>query len=155
MIFKNTNKDCSNHSLKLQSFVIFYSRRIGTFGIETNSHLNTFPLNNKRLYCIQRARFANHVGIIRSYESNDPQITTEIDPLTLWVYWEREIRQGVWGTVSKSSLPNHTTFTAVIRRLRETGRFTARTADYGRNRFVRTADVEEEILARLGSKSRT
>ncbi|KAJ8942435.1 hypothetical protein NQ318_006238 [Aromia moschata] len=45
-------------------------------------------------------------------------------------------------------LPNHTTFTAVVRRLRETGRFAARTADYGRNRFVRTADVEEEILAR-------
>ncbi|KAJ8940106.1 hypothetical protein NQ318_016022 [Aromia moschata] len=46
-------------------------------------------------------------------------------------------------------LPNHTTFTAVVRRLRETGRFAARTADYGRNRFVRTADVEEEILARV------
>ncbi|KAJ8944754.1 hypothetical protein NQ318_011661 [Aromia moschata] len=46
-------------------------------------------------------------------------------------------------------LPNHTTFTAVVRRLRETGRFAARTADYGRNRFVRTADGEEEILARV------
>ncbi|KAJ8944120.1 hypothetical protein NQ318_013302 [Aromia moschata] len=46
-------------------------------------------------------------------------------------------------------LPNHTTFTAVVRRLRETGRFAARTSDYGRNRFVRTADVEEEILARV------
>ncbi|KAJ8954292.1 hypothetical protein NQ318_005875 [Aromia moschata] len=46
-------------------------------------------------------------------------------------------------------LPNHTTFTAVVTCLRETGRFAARTADYGRNRFVRTADVEEEILARV------
>ncbi|KAJ8943144.1 hypothetical protein NQ318_022885 [Aromia moschata] len=46
-------------------------------------------------------------------------------------------------------LPNHTTFTAVVRRLREIGRFAARTADYGRDRFVRTADVEEEILARV------
>ncbi|KAJ8946721.1 hypothetical protein NQ318_020815 [Aromia moschata] len=46
-------------------------------------------------------------------------------------------------------LPNHTTFTAVIRRLRETGRFAARTADYGRNRFLRTADIEEEILTRV------
>ncbi|KAJ8949179.1 hypothetical protein NQ318_021672 [Aromia moschata] len=54
-----------------------------------------------------------------------------------------------WERFPNRRLPNHTTFTPVVRRLRETGRFAARSADYGRNRFARTADVEEEILARV------
>lgn len=46
-------------------------------------------------------------------------------------------------------LPNHQTFAAVERRLRETGRFAPATADYGRERMVRTPVVEEEILERV------
>jgi len=43
-------------------------------------------------------------------------------------------------------IPSHPTFAAVERRLRETGRFTAVTADYGRQRYVRNPEVEEDIL---------
>lgn len=47
-------------------------------------------------------------------------------------------------------IPSHATFAAVERRLRETGRFAPNTTDYGRQRFVRLPEVEEEILERVG-----
>lgn len=43
-------------------------------------------------------------------------------------------------------LPCHTTFAAVDRRLRETGSFTCPKRNSGRQRFVRTAELEENIL---------
>lgn len=43
-------------------------------------------------------------------------------------------------------IPSHPTFAAIERRIRETGRFAPVTADYGRERFVRVPEVEEEIL---------
>lgn len=43
-------------------------------------------------------------------------------------------------------LPNHKTFAAVERRLRETGRFAPVSINYGRARTVRTPQVEEDIL---------
>ncbi|KAI4463493.1 menorin (dendritic branching protein) [Holotrichia oblita] len=46
-------------------------------------------------------------------------------------------------------IPSHPTFATVERRLRETGRFAPATADYGRQRFIRIPEVEEEILERV------
>lgn len=46
-------------------------------------------------------------------------------------------------------VPSHPTFAAVERRLRETGRLAPVTANYGRQRFVRQPEVEEEILDRV------
>ncbi|KAF5304676.1 hypothetical protein FQA39_LY09453 [Lamprigera yunnana] len=46
-------------------------------------------------------------------------------------------------------LPNHQTFGAVKRRLRETDQFIPSTADYGRQRTTRTPEIEEEILERV------
>lgn len=46
-------------------------------------------------------------------------------------------------------IPNHQTFGAVERRLRETGKFAPTTVNYGRNRIIRTPQIEEEILDRV------
>lgn len=46
-------------------------------------------------------------------------------------------------------IPNHQTFAAIERRLRETGSFIPVTANYGRQRTIRTPEVEEEILERI------
>lgn len=46
-------------------------------------------------------------------------------------------------------IPNHQTFAAIERRLRETGSFTPLTANYGRQRAIRTPEVEEQILERI------
>lgn len=49
-------------------------------------------------------------------------------------------------------VPNHQTFAAVERRLRETGRFAPVMADYGRGRYVMNPDVEEAILDRVADE---
>lgn len=46
-------------------------------------------------------------------------------------------------------VPNHQTFAAVERRLRETGTFAPVMVHCGRNRNIRTVEVEEEILERV------
>lgn len=46
-------------------------------------------------------------------------------------------------------LPNHQTFAAITRRLRETGSFAHVTVNCGRERAIRTPEVEEQILERV------
>ncbi|KMQ96272.1 hypothetical protein RF55_3456 [Lasius niger] len=51
--------------------------------------------------------------------------------------------------------PNHQTFAAVDRRLRETGQFRPVTANYGARKTVRAPDVEERILDRVNDNPST
>jgi Transposase. len=52
-------------------------------------------------------------------------------------------------------VPNHQTFAAVERRLRETGRLKYVAVDCGRRRSVRTVEVEEEILEQVAQDPST
>lgn len=74
------------------------------------------------------------------------------DMLLIYGYCERNGRQSVRVYRERfpgRRVPNHQTFAAVERRLRETGRFAPVRVNVGRQRFVRVAEVEEEILERV------